>query len=100
MKDMEVDAREIAKLGGVELSLMSTTADINIALKYAQSRCVLVFKYKTQAMTRGSSIQFLSLYPKENEVLYPPLTFLTALGELYQENCINFLELLPDLSAG
>ena len=27
-------------------------------------------------MLRGASIEFLSMYPKEREFLYPPLTFL------------------------
>lgn len=28
-------------------------------------------------MSKGSSISWLSVYPKEKEILYPPLTYLT-----------------------
>ena len=36
----------------------------------------LLFKLNTVALQRGVSIDFLSIYPKEKEYLYPPLTFL------------------------
>ena len=32
-------------------------------------------------MQRGASIQFLSAFPAEEEVLYPPLTFLKPTGK-------------------
>ena len=31
-------------------------------------------------MSRGASIKFLSAFPTESEVTYPPLTFLRATG--------------------
>jgi hypothetical protein len=32
-------------------------------------------------MSRGASIAFLSVYPDEREILYPPLTYLRPLGQ-------------------
>lgn len=34
-------------------------------------------RFFSQAMSKGSSISWLSVYPKEQEILYPPLTYLT-----------------------
>ena len=48
----------------------------SVAFKYASSRAPLVFNYKTHGLGRGCSIGYLSLYPKEEEYLYPPLTYL------------------------
>ena len=36
-------------------------------------RCPLLFKYITRALGRGVSVDYLSIYPKEREYLYPPL---------------------------
>jgi hypothetical protein len=84
--------------GGTEVALMSTTDKLEVALSYARSRCPLVFKYKTQGLNRGCSIQFLSLYPFETEFLYPPLTFISAEGECYVEDGITFLDVTPQMS--
>jgi hypothetical protein len=34
----------------------------------------MIFEYKTEGLSTGTSIDFLSVYPKEQELLYPPLT--------------------------
>jgi len=39
-------------------------------------RTSLLFRYTTKALSRGVKIDYLSLYPKEEEFLYPPLTYL------------------------
>ena len=57
--------------GGTEMAVMSTTSEKEVALSYARSQKPLVFKYKTVGLNRGVSIQWLSLYPKEVEYLYP-----------------------------
>lgn len=63
--------------GGTEYGCMSTSTDRNIAMGFALGDCPLVFKYVTQDfMQRGADISFLSVFPEEHEVLYPPLTFL------------------------
>ena len=54
---------------------MSTTTKLEIAIKYASSRTPsIIFAFRTQGLTKGSSIRYLSVYPKEEEYLYPPLT--------------------------
>ena len=99
MQNMEVDAEKIKTLGGTELAPMSTTDERSVALAYANSRCPLVFVFKTMGLSRGVCIQYLSLYPKEVEYLYPPLTFLTAEGSgTYQEDGVTFLEVTPQMS--
>ena len=53
---------------------MSTSAKKEVALSYAQSKCPLLFRYKTRGLGRGVPLGFLSCYPKEEEFLYPPMT--------------------------
>ena len=66
--------------GGTELSPMSTTRSLEVALQYTgatDGKHCLLFKLHTESfMQRGASISFLSAFPAEEEVLYPPLTFL------------------------
>lgn len=67
--------------GGTELQCMSTTEDVNIAGQYGNSDHPLVFCIKADSfMQRGADISWLSLYPHEKEILYPPLTYLKYLG--------------------
>ncbi len=80
------------------MEVMSTTSDKKIALSYASSECPLVFKYKTVGLTRGVKIQFLSLYPKEVEYVYPPLTFLTVVGHSYKEGNVTIVKVSPQMS--
>ena len=62
--------------GGAELSPMSTSRSKEVALRYADSTCPLVFQYITKGMDRpGVSLDFLSMYPKEKEYLYPPMAY-------------------------
>ena len=75
MRDTQV-LDDFKKLGGTEIAPMSTTADKDTALKYAESRTPLLFKYETTGLEIGCSINFLSVYPGEKEYLYAPLTYL------------------------
>ena len=60
--------------GGTELAPMSTTLSLDVALKYAVSQKAILFKLHTDSfMSRGASIQFLSAFPAEAEMLFPPL---------------------------
>lgn len=68
--------------GGTELQCMSTTEDVNIAGQYGNSQHPLLFCIKADSfMRRGADISWLSLYPHEKEILYPPLTYLKYLGQ-------------------
>jgi hypothetical protein len=84
MKNMKVD-EIFMSVGGTEMAVMSTTSDKEVAVKYAKSESALVFKYTTLGLTRGVKIQFLSLYPKEVEYVYPTLTFLSFVGDTEEE---------------
>ena len=56
---------------------MSTSRNREVALNYAKSRrAPLMFLYTTKALNRGVSIKFLSMYPTEDEWLFPPMTYL------------------------
>ena len=97
MSDVEMDLEDFKRVGGNELALMSTTADPKIALSYASRGQVgLLLRYSTIGQTRGVSIDFLSLYPKEIEFLFPPLTNLTYdVAQEGEETSRNGLVVIP-----
>ena len=83
---------------GTELAMMSTTDQEEVAKSYASSRSPLIFRYRTTGLDRGCKIQYLSLYPKETEYLYPPLTFVRAEGEVYVKDGCQWLDVTPQMS--
>jgi hypothetical protein len=67
--------------GGVELAFMSTSTDINVAVEYAlngKTKKATVFEITFDAASRGAPVQWVSQYPYEAELLYPPCTYLTC----------------------
>jgi hypothetical protein len=81
MKNLEL-TEDFKKLGGTELGCMSTSTSMDIVAGYAKSEQPLVFRLVSDSfMTCGIDISWLSIYPNEAEVLYPPLTFLQYLGQ-------------------
>jgi hypothetical protein len=76
MKDLQI-TEEFIRTGGSEMACMSTTSDQKVAEEFALSKSPLLFKFVSKSfMSHGASISFLSVYPGEKEVLYPPLTYL------------------------
>ena len=64
---------------------MSTTTEIKTATEYSISDNSLIFYITTEnGMQRGADIQFLSAFPAEAEVLYPPLTYLQPTGKIQE----------------
>jgi hypothetical protein len=68
--------------GGVELAFMSTSTDIHVAAEYAKkgnnpSYCS-IFEIPFDAGSRGANVQWVSQYPYECELIYPPCTYLTC----------------------
>jgi len=79
IKDMYPSDRFMS-YGGSELACMSTSENVSTVAGYALSTCPLLFRIKIESpMDRGANLQWLSVYPDEEEVLYPPLTYLQPL---------------------
>lgn len=69
--------QRFANEGGTEFGCMSTSTEKDVAIEFSEGKHPLVFKFVTDNfMSRGADISFLSVYPKEKETLYPPLTYL------------------------
>ena len=80
MRDLRVNEAWL-EAGGTENAPMSTTEDFKVAVEYAmrnaQSEDRLLLKVRTNSfMDRGASLRYLSAFPLEAEILYPPLTYL------------------------
>ena len=88
MADMGVSEEFLAQ-GGTELACMSTTDDRAVAEKFAQVRKSahpLLLKVQARGFAQcGADISWLSMYPGEKEVLYPPLTYLRPTGPPVKE---------------
>lgn len=79
MKNLEATGDFIIN-GGTELGPMSTSVSKIKIGEYAKSEHPLILRVvPTTFMERGSDISWLSLYPGEKEVLYPPLTYLETI---------------------
>ena len=82
---------EFAKDGGTDVSPMSTTTDISVAIKYCvspamETRTLLLLRFVTRNnLERGADVQWLSMFPGESETLFPPLTFLQTTRTETQE---------------
>ena len=76
IKDLQI-TDDFIRTGGSEMACMSTTSDQSVAVEFALSRSPLLFKLVSKSfMSHGADISFLSVYPGEAEVLFPPLTYL------------------------
>jgi len=63
--------------GGTEVACMSTSKSLQIVEAFANNHSPLLFRLAIESpMEYGASISWLSIVPSEDEVLYPPLTFL------------------------
>lgn len=64
--------------GGVEYAFMSTTTDESVALGYAKGgdrdTATTLIEASMGMVDRGASLDWLSQYPHEREILLPPLT--------------------------
>jgi hypothetical protein len=80
MRNLEA-ADDFMKQGGTELAFMSTTRELSVAVRYCLSNQSLLFKIVSDGfMTMGADVQWLSAFPGEAEILYPPLTYLKPTG--------------------
>ncbi|KAJ1483653.1 hypothetical protein T484DRAFT_1799601 [Baffinella frigidus] len=69
--------------GGVELGFMSTSTDKKQALAYMDmSNCMpTLFEIQLGQVDRGATLQWISQFPEEAEVLLPPLSNLEVVGK-------------------
>ncbi|KAL3926142.1 MAG: hypothetical protein SGPRY_003439, partial [Prymnesium sp.] len=83
MKNIRMAEEFMADLrGGTEVAPMSTTSDLRVAAQYGVSDNSLLFKIKVSNFLQyGANLQWLSAFPDEAEVCYPPLTYLQPTGK-------------------
>jgi len=67
--------------GGVEYGMMSVTLNKEVAIQYLKGQAPTLFEISCGAVDRGASLRFLSQYPGEDEILYPPLSYLEVVGK-------------------
>lgn len=89
--------------GGTELAPCSTTTDVAVAAAYSASAESLLFKLRvSNFMQYGAELQWLSAFPAEAEVLYPPLTYLQPTGRVERlsigQSNFTVVEVEPHLS--
>ena len=73
MKNVKVGS-DFLEHGGTELAPMSTTTNLTVALEYCACPKPLLFRlHATNFMQHGADLAFLSCFPGEEEVLFPPL---------------------------
>lgn len=82
MKNLKIATEFMAELrGGTEVAPVSTTCDFRVAARYGVSDNSLLFKIKVDNVLHcGADMQWLSAFPDEAEVCYPPLTYLQPTG--------------------
>ena len=103
---------DFMQMGGTELGFMSATTQLKLAVRYAlnkhkQDQDLLLFKIRVpDFMSAGANLAWLSAFPQEEEVLYPPLTFLKPTGRVghmdFQSDGrqirITVIEVVPHIS--
>ena len=104
MKNLRVgDEFMELRRGGTELAPMSTTTKLSVAAHYGLSGGTLLFKIKVDnVMQIGASLEFLTAFPGEAEVCFPPLTYLQPTGRTQDvrigEHCFHVVEVEPHLA--
>ncbi|CAK0825739.1 unnamed protein product, partial [Prorocentrum cordatum] len=69
--------------GGIEFGFMSTTTDRTVAMQYASDPTKgagTVLEIQTGMIDKGAELSWISQYPHEKELCFPPLTSMQVLG--------------------
>lgn len=89
---------QVAFAGGVEKAFMSTTKDPLTAVRYAGSvDAGSIMQLTFDIGSRGAMVNWLSQYPAEEELLYPPCTSLTC-AKMQQVGCRRVLQVKASVS--
>ena len=87
LKDVQL-TEDFLRNGGTDVGTMSTTSSLHVALEYAAATSPTLRTTHTllqlqlrNGLQRGADISFLSAFPAEKEVVYPPLTLIQPEGE-------------------
>jgi hypothetical protein len=65
----------------VETGIISASLTLENSVQYSYSSCPVIFKIITRSfMERGAFLEWLSVFPEEQECCFPPLTFFSPTG--------------------
>jgi len=80
LKNLDV-SQDFLLAGGVEMAPMSTTYSLKTALFYSHSPNSIILKCVTRSfMERSANLSWISVFPGEQECLFPPVTYLSPTG--------------------
>ncbi|CAK0811513.1 unnamed protein product, partial [Prorocentrum cordatum] len=75
--------------GGIEYGFMSTTTDREVAMQYASGQSAgTVLEIQTGMIDRGAELSWISQYPHEKEMCFPPLTSMQVLGTSVEDKVL------------
>ena len=103
MRNLDIGDKFLANnAGGTEVAPMSTTTDMRVAVHYGLSSDSLLFLLKVgNFLQYGAELQWLSAFPGEAEVCFPPLTYIQPTGRTQiitvGENAFKVVEVTPHL---
>ena len=103
MRNLDVtDSFMTRNQGGTEVAPMSTSTNLSVAATYGASKASLLFKVcATNSMCTGAELSWVSAFPTEEEVLFPPLTYLQPTGRTQSVSCgqahFTIVEVTPNI---
>jgi len=65
---------------GVEFAFLSTTLQREVAADYAGHGAAMIFELQMGMIDRGADLSWISQYPHEQEICFPPLSGLEVVG--------------------
>ena len=86
--------------GGVEKGFMSSSKEVSTACSYSgrADEAASIFQMKFDLASRGADLHWVSQFPEEHELLYPPCTSLTVVGEQQVGACRRVLHVQATVS--
>jgi len=96
MKGLKIDLQAFKTTRATELGLVSTTSKKAIARCSRNGEVPVLFRYNLGQANVGVSLKFCSLYPNQNEYVYPPLTFLKYVDSYENNEGMFVIEVEPE----